>query len=80
MANVDLPKLLRDRGMSLTDLARSMNVDKATATRWAQRHIPPERLQEVSRITGIPVRDLRPDLAGIFASEGDSSADAGEAA
>lgn len=67
MTTIDLPKLLRDRGMNLSELAKAVGVDKATATRWAQRHIPPERVKEISVVTGIPVEVLRPDLADIFA-------------
>lgn len=52
--------------MNLADLAKAVGVDKATTTRWAQRQIPPERVQDVSAATGIPPSALRPDLADIF--------------
>lgn len=59
--------LLRNRGLRLIDVARRVGVDKATVTRWARKEIPVDRIEEVSRATGIPVTDLRPDLAVVFA-------------
>jgi DNA-binding Xre family transcriptional regulator len=59
---VDLKTLLKDRRMRLTDLAQAVGVDKATVTRWSQGNIPPERARDVSRATGIPLYQLRPDL------------------
>lgn len=62
--NGALKTLLRDRGLRLTDLAKSMGVDKATATRWAQRRVPAERVKDVEAATGISRHDLRPDIYG----------------
>lgn len=62
--NGALKSLLRDRGLRLVDLARSIGVDKATATRWAQRRVPAERVVEVEAITGISRHALRPDIYG----------------
>ncbi|MGB3387468.1 MAG: hypothetical protein WBA88_05740 [Pseudaminobacter sp.] len=53
--------------MKLFDLARLVEVDKATITRWAVKEIPTDRVEEVARKTGIPVAALRPDLAAMFA-------------
>jgi len=62
MSNELLIDLLRDRGLRLADLARSMRVDKATVTRWSQRRVPAERVLEVELVSGIPRHLLRPDL------------------
>ena len=62
----DLAALLKDRGLRLIDVARKLEVDKATVTRWAQKEIPPGRVLDVERVTGIPRQELRPDLAKIF--------------
>lgn len=64
---VDLPKLLRDKDMSRSGLALKLKINKATVTRWAQRGVPPERVDEVAAATGIPAEALRPDLAAMFA-------------
>lgn len=48
--------------MRLSDLARGSGVDKSTVTRWSKSRVPAERVGEVSRITGIPVEVLRPDI------------------
>jgi DNA-binding transcriptional regulator YdaS (Cro superfamily) len=58
----DLPQLLRDRGLRLVHLARKLGVDKGTVTRWAQKGVPPGRVLEVERETGIPREKLRPDF------------------
>lgn len=62
MMQPNLKSLLASRGLRLIDLARQARVDKATATRWAQRRIPAERVLDVERITGISCHELRPDL------------------
>ena len=63
---IDLAELLRQKQMKRVDLARLMQVDKGTVTRWAQRGIPADRLMEISEKTGIPTKELRPDLAALF--------------
>lgn len=63
---VELQKLLRARGITLSEVAQRVGVDKATVTRWAQKRIPEERVLEVERVTGIPRHELRPDLAAVF--------------
>ena len=68
MNRPDLKALLRDRDMKLVDLARLVEVDKATITRWALKEIPTDRVDEVARKTGIPAAALRPDLAALFTS------------
>jgi DNA-binding transcriptional regulator YdaS (Cro superfamily) len=57
-----LAGLLQRRGIRLTDLARSVGVDKSSVTRWDKRRIPAERVLDVERVTGIPRHELRPDL------------------
>lgn len=69
-----LPKLLRNRGLRLIDLARLLHVDKATVTRWSKKEIPAERLADIVRVTGIAATDLRPDLASVFAAPVEESA------
>ena len=59
-----LAKLLNDRGLRLIDLARKLQVDKGTVTRWAQKEIPLTRVFDVEKATGIPRQELRPDFFG----------------
>ena len=63
----NLSHLLRSRGMKLVDLARKLEVNKATVSRWSQKEVPTNRLASVEEATGISVRELRPDLASVFA-------------
>jgi DNA-binding transcriptional regulator YdaS (Cro superfamily) len=62
MSETKLKSLLRERGMTLSGLARAVEVDKATVTRWSNGRVPPERVRDVEKVTGIPPHDLRPDL------------------
>ena len=43
-------------------LATLMGVRQATISRWATGRVPAERVLKVSKITGIPPEDLRPDV------------------
>ena len=62
----DLQQLLRHRGKTLSDLARELQVNKATVTRWNKKGVPHTRLSEVEDKTGIPACDIRPDFALVF--------------
>jgi transcriptional regulator with XRE-family HTH domain len=61
---VNLPALLKSRGLSLSGLARELDVNKATVTRWAQKAVPLTRVFQVEKQTGIPREQLRPDFFG----------------
>ncbi|WP_296580102.1 YdaS family helix-turn-helix protein [Xanthobacter sp.] len=61
---VDLKARLRQDGIKLVDLALAVGVNKSSVTRWAEKGVPPERVLEVERITGISRHVLRPDLHG----------------
>ena len=43
-------------------LARSLGVKRASVQQWKASGIPAARVPAVSRITGIPMHQLRPDL------------------
>lgn len=43
-------------------LARALGITMPAITHWKRRGIPAERVQAVSRLTGIPLHELRPDL------------------
>lgn len=58
----DLPRTLRERGMTQMELARILDVDKSAVSRWARGRVPAERVVEIERMTGIPRSELRPDL------------------
>ncbi len=64
MANASLSKLLKDRGFRLRDLAAATQVDKSTATRWAQKRVPSERVLMIEALMGISRHELRPDIYG----------------
>lgn len=69
-----LAKLLGTRDMRLADVAKALKVNKTTVSRWAHKEVPTDRLADVERVTGIPVQDLRPDLASVFAPAEQESA------
>ena len=51
--------------MSCADLGARVGVDRATVHRWETGERKPDEkiLPKLSEVTGIPVRELRPDLA-----------------
>ena len=51
--------------MSMAELARALDVDKATVSRWAKGRIAVARVVDVERITGVSREVLRPDIYGI---------------
>lgn len=48
--------------MTLSQLAEKFGVQRAAVCKWERRGVPPSRLPEVERVTGIPIQELRPDL------------------
>lgn len=50
---------VKDR-MSLARLAREIGITRGAVAQWER--VPAERLGDVSRVTGIPMPTLRPDL------------------
>lgn len=50
---------VRDR-MPLARLAREIGITRGAVAQWEK--VPAERLGAVSRVTGIPLERLRPDL------------------
>lgn len=54
----------KNTGQTLAKVAETFAVDKKTILRWEQGKtpIPIKRLAEFEEVTGIPRRDLRPDV------------------
>lgn len=50
---------VRDR-MPLARLARELGITRGAVAQWDK--VPAERIGDVSRVTGIPIARLRPDL------------------
>ncbi len=48
-------------------LAAQLGIARRTLFLWKANGVPAERLDDVSRATGIPASALRPDLARMFA-------------
>jgi hypothetical protein len=53
-------RLALDRVPSLADLGRKIGVCKQAISRWDD--VPPERLAAVSRATGLPPSQIRPEF------------------
>ena len=58
---------VRDR-MTLARLARELQITRGAVAQWEK--VPAERIGDVSRVTGIPIETLRPD---IFAAAGEAA-------
>lgn len=52
---------LKERRGNMTELADAIGVTVGAIPQW-KGTVPAERIFAVSRFTGIPVEDLRPDL------------------
>ncbi|QKV20536.1 helix-turn-helix domain-containing protein [Oricola thermophila] len=59
-AIVHLRKYLKAKRGRLTSLANGIGVRPGTISQWDR--IPADRVFAVSRLTGIPIEELRPDL------------------
>jgi DNA-binding transcriptional regulator YdaS (Cro superfamily) len=47
---------------TLKRLSEQLGVNRITLWRWAKDKVPAEKVVELERETGIPRRELRPDL------------------
>jgi len=69
MANHPLKNYRKKHSLTRAALARDLDVSKTTITRWEEgkRKIDNTKVALVSSITGIPAKELRPDLARLMA-------------
>lgn len=67
-ATHSLKQFMDGRGWKQAEMAKFLDVPPGTLSRWlsGKRQIEPTKLREISERTGIPVRDLRPDLAQLL--------------
>ncbi len=61
---VNLPHLLKEKGIRQAELARKLDLDRATITRWVQHEVPLVRVLQIEEATGITREELRPDFFG----------------
>lgn len=63
--NQPLKTYRESNSLSRDDLAALIGVDRATVFRWetGQRKPGVEKLSKITEVTGIPAKELRPDLA-----------------
>ncbi len=59
---ISLYSLLAERGIRPVELARRLDVEKSTVTRWDERGVPLVRVFQIEKETGIPREKLRPDF------------------
>ncbi|MDM9643852.1 YdaS family helix-turn-helix protein [Rhizobium sp. S163] len=59
MQKLEGMEAVRDR-MPLARLAREIGITRGAVAQW--KEVPAERIGIVSRVTGIPLERLRPDL------------------
>lgn len=58
----------RKQRISCEAFANSIGLDRITVWRWenGKRKPSPSQVEKLSKVTGIPVRELRPDLAALL--------------
>jgi len=49
-------------GKSQTWLAAQFGIRQSAVAKWIKFRVPAERVKKVSKLTGIPPEDLRPDV------------------
>lgn len=57
--------LIRSVNVSPAELARRIGVDRANVSRWNCGRVPLDRVEDISRATGIPALMIRPDLMSL---------------
>jgi DNA-binding transcriptional regulator YdaS (Cro superfamily) len=57
-----LTQFLKGERGKQKEIADALKIDRITLYRWARNGIPAERVIEIERVTGIPRKNLRPDL------------------
>lgn len=62
MKNKTLKDLLKSKGFTITSLAKLLDVNKSTVSRWASSKVSAENAVLIERLTGIPRAELRPDI------------------
>ena len=59
MSETPLDRAIKEAG-GLTKLAAFLNITKQAVAQWDE--VPPLRVLEVERVSGVPRHELRPDL------------------
>lgn len=57
-------KAQKPKKLSLQSFGAMFGVNKTTVRYWERRGVPPERVLEIEKVTGIPREQLRPDVFG----------------
>jgi DNA-binding transcriptional regulator YdaS (Cro superfamily) len=58
----ELRKYLNKKHGNGVALAKALKVTPGAVWQYAEKQVPAERIYEVSRLTGIPIKKLRPDI------------------
>lgn len=61
---MELKDWIAEKGLTQAEAAKLLKADQSSVSRWTSgaRKVPPQRVPEVSEITGIPPHELRPDI------------------
>jgi pyruvate kinase len=65
-------ELIRSQRGLMASIARGLGITRAAVATW--KRVPAERVAEVSRLTGLPMGALRPDMFGPPAVPGEREA------
>ena len=65
-----LKALLALYGLKHSDVAEALGVSTSCISLWVRNGIPTSRVAELALATGIPARELRPDMALLFGPSG----------
>lgn len=61
---MELHILLKKAQLTQRELADRLGIKQPSISGWRKRGIPIERVPDIERVTGIPRREIRPDMFG----------------
>jgi transcriptional regulator with XRE-family HTH domain len=61
---MELKQWITERGLTQAEAAKLLKADQSSVSRWTsgERKVPPNKVTHVSKVTGIPPYQLRPDI------------------
>ena len=62
MSGYPLKSTIQGKGLKLSRIAAILGVDKSALWRWERLGVPESRVEALSKETGIPKSELRPDI------------------
>ena len=63
MREIVFDRIIKAAG-SQAELARALDIKPQSVIKWRGRGVPPDRVLEIERLTGVSRHEIRPDVFG----------------